>query len=320
VALEALKGAGLKMLRRLKVSCVALVTTVAALAGVVVLGASTFGGSVASASTLSAVDCSQAFGGDYLASVTGNAVTVNLNADCTSGPYYLVVYSATDNAVEPVITSSGTQLCPSPVDPNSYCSFPSQNDFPEFFQSIVEFTGTSAVAQLPSSCWQVDVITAPLNTPSVLENVTSGPGAFVWGEDGPPFASCTPASPPSAVSPLTIGYWKNHTAAMAPLLPQSLGSYVVSSTQEGVAVLSNPAAKYAENQLAAQLLAAELNVAAGATTCPALTSTIQDANSLLKTIGYSGPPSELVGPGSPYRTQAINDASVLESYNSGTLC
>jgi hypothetical protein len=308
------------MLRRLAMSVAMLSALAAASLGMVVQSASTIGGSAASASVLASVDCSpQLYGGDYLASLTGASATVTLSSDCTSTPYYLVVYSASDNVAYPVNTSSG-QLCPNPVDPNSYCSFPSPSDYPQFFQSSVRFMGASATVPLPSTCWQLDVITAPVNTPSVLDKVTSGPSAFVWGEIGPPNSTCTPATPPSAPSPLTIGYWKNHTDAMAPLLPQTLGNYVVATTDEGVAVLSDPSSKYAANQLAAQLLAAELNLAAGAASCPALASTIPDANNLLAANSYDGSPSTLFGPGSADRAEAVNDASILNNYNTGARC
>ncbi len=306
------------MLRRLTMSVGMLSALAAASLAVVVQSASTVGGSEASASVLASVDCSQPFGGDYLASLTGTSATVTLSSDCTNALYELVVYSASDNVAEPKNTSSGTQLCPNPVDPNSYCSFPSQSDYPQFFQSSVLFMGASATVPLPSTCWQLDVITAPVDTPSVLDNVTSGPTVFVWGETGPPNSTCTPGAPPP--SALTIGYWKNHTDAMARLLPQTLGNYVVNTTDEGVAVLSDPSSKYAANQLAAQLLGAELNLAAGAVSCPALASTILDANSLLVANGYDGPPSALFGPGSADRAEAVNDASVLNNYNNGDLC
>ena len=305
------------MFRRLAMSVGMMSALAAASLAVVVQSASTIGGSAASASVL-AVDCNQPFGGDYLASLTGTSATVTLSSDCTNGPYYLVVYSASDNVASPVNTTSGNQLCPNPVDPNSYCSFPSQSDYPQFLQGSALFSGASATVQLPSSCWQLDVIVNPLSTPSVLYNVTSGPGAFVWGEIGPPNTTCTPGAPPP--SALTIGYWKNHTGAMAPLLPQTLGNYMVSTADEGVAVLSDPSAKYAANQLAAQLLGAELNLAAGAASCPSLSSAIQDANSLLAENNYAGPPSTLFGPGSTDRTDAVNDASILNDYNNGALC
>ncbi|MCL6091650.1 MAG: hypothetical protein M1435_01680, partial [Actinobacteria bacterium] len=134
--------------------------------------------------------------------------------------------------------------------------------FPEYAAagSPVEFSGSTATVTLPNSCWQLDVENYFGAQVSPVTNVAEGLGGnFIWGENGPVGVSCTPVNTPGTAAPLTIGYWKNHTSAMSPLLPQTLGNYEVTTTTEGVAVLSDPSAKYAENQLAAQLLAAELN-------------------------------------------------------------
>lgn len=316
------------MLKRCLLSLGMLSALATASAAVIVQGASAIGGSAASASELSSIDCSQSFGGDYLASVTGSTATVTLNTDCNSTPYYLVVYTASGNQVQavnplpsdcPSYPTTSTAGMINPTDPNSYCSFPSSGDFPEYLVQTVQFTGSSLTVPLPSSCWQLDVVNAPLNIPSELTQVAGGLGNFVWGENGPTNSACTPPTT-STSSPLTIGYWKNHTSAMSPLLPQALGNYMVTTTTQGVAVLSDPSAKYAENQLAAQLLAAELNLANNAPTCPALATAITDANGLLTTIGYNGPPSSVIDSASPYRTQAIDDATTLVEYNQGTLC
>jgi hypothetical protein len=136
----------------------------------------------------------------------------------------------------------------------------------------------------------------------------------------------------------TIGYWKNwnscsttgnNRVAMAAktgnhlmdeFLPQSLGGFVVDTCAKGVAVLQAASGKYAENQLAAQLLAAELNVAAGASSCATVTTAITQANALLVTIGYTGPPSAKIGSNSQYRSQALALASTLDRYNNGLIC
>jgi hypothetical protein len=139
---------------------------------------------------------------------------------------------------------------------------------------------------------------------------------------------------------LTIGYWKhwnsytlygNKGAAecrpnktgntlMDCWLPQPLGNYQVTTALQGWQVLSQPAGKYAENQLAAQLLAAELNVAAGAGTCTAETNAITHANALLAGIGYNGPPSSKVSSKSPGYADFVSTASTLNAYNNNQLC
>lgn len=141
---------------------------------------------------------------------------------------------------------------------------------------------------------------------------------------------------------LTIGYWKHWNSATLGLtfnagsdcplkpqnnsladcfLPQTLGNYTVSSASQVVNVLSNPSCQYAENCLAAQLLAAELNVAAGAATCPAIIAAIPSANLLLSTYapGYL-PGSTIIGSKNAHRAAFISVQSVLNAYNNNQLC
>lgn len=134
----------------------------------------------------------------------------------------------------------------------------------------------------------------------------------------------------------TIGYWKNWASCagsnrvalsaktgnhlMDEFLPQSLGNYVVDTCAKGVAVLKAASAKYAENQLAAQLLAAKLNIAAGASTCSSVNTAIAHADSILVSIGYTGPPSAKLGAASATRTDALNTARTLDRYNNGLIC
>ena len=133
----------------------------------------------------------------------------------------------------------------------------------------------------------------------------------------------------------TIGYWKNWNTCTSNagqlanaaktgkkvldnVLPLTLGSYTVGDCKTGVAILSNASAKYAENALAAQLLAAEANVAVGG--APAdVQLAIQQANDLLKTVGYKGSPSSIIGSTNRYRAEAVRLATILDQYNNGLL-
>jgi Domain of unknown function (DUF5979) len=137
----------------------------------------------------------------------------------------------------------------------------------------------------------------------------------------------------------TIGYWRNwatcatsggvanrvaNAAAtgktlLDATLPQTLGSYKVDTCTKGVAVLSNPSARYAENQLAAQLMAAKANVYVGAA-CGTILTTISQADALLTSIGYTGPVSTKLGTASVNRTLALSLASTLDQFNNGLLC
>jgi hypothetical protein len=136
----------------------------------------------------------------------------------------------------------------------------------------------------------------------------------------------------------TIGYWRNWSSCsgtgndrvamaartgnhlMDEFLPQTLGNYVVDTCAKGLAVLSATSGKYAENQLAAQLLGAKLNIAAGASTCTSVNNAIAHADALLIQIGYAGPPSSKVGSSSPLRADFLATASTLDRYNNGLIC
>jgi hypothetical protein len=280
----------------------------------------------AGASPLSQLDCSQTAGGDYVATPSGNSISVTLSADCANTPYYLVVYSASNNKVD----SFNGSPCSDPV---SACIHPDPSDFPQYLQSTVQFTGSTATATLPSSCWQVDVVEGPFTIPGVLGD-NGAPFVGDWGEVGPLSGTCTPGSQVGA-GPFTIGYWKHWnsctlgslsmTAAhplMDNFLPVTLGTYVLGPAQvcQAAAILGSPSAKYAENQLAAQLLAAELDLGAGAPSCPAVQQAVGNANTLLASIDYAGVPSSVVGPQNPQRPDFVSTASTLNSYNNGQLC
>ncbi len=106
----------------------------------------------------------------------------------------------------------------------------------------------------------------------------------------------------------TIGYWKNHPEAW-PVNSVVLGNttYVKAA---GIAILGNPGGADATYQLAAQLIAAKLNVVKGANNS-AIASTITQADNFLKSKPYGSNPQ-----GSD-RTTAINLATALENWNSG---
>jgi hypothetical protein len=101
----------------------------------------------------------------------------------------------------------------------------------------------------------------------------------------------------------------------------TLGSYPVDTCQQAVSVLTNAAGKWAENQLAAQLLAAKLNVlAASGNVCPAGASAIAAGDSLLIQIGYTGPVSKIVTDKHALRAQFVATASTLDQFNNELLC
>jgi hypothetical protein len=146
--------------------------------------------------------------------------------------------------------------------------------------------------------------------------------------------------------PRTIGYWKNWnkctggkqatTAAknggaaagvfiVEDLLPQLIGDFNVTTCQQAVKVLSKQdqggtnRAKDAAYELAAQFLAAKLNLAAGAETCAAVETAVTNGQALLDQINFTGSGTYL-DKSSTNRTKALNLAATLDRYNNGNLC
>jgi hypothetical protein len=148
---------------------------------------------------------------------------------------------------------------------------------------------------------------------------------------------------------LTMGYWKNHlavngTAGCTGLpqgtgcskngpftktyLPKTLGNYTVSTIQQAAAVFaaancSSTTSQGAVACLAGQLLAAELNVANGASNCA--DAIIADANTFLSGGTVDGVTGiNYVGPSGTYtlssaqRAEAIKLKTALDTYNNGT--
>jgi hypothetical protein len=122
-----------------------------------------------------------------------------------------------------------------------------------------------------------------------------------------------PPPPPGDVNVGTIGFWKNHEADTTALLPQYLGNYQVSTFAQAKQVFDAANSKNAYNQLAAQLLAAKLNVANGAdSSC--ISATITQADSLLISAGYNGP-NTTASPSGPLKSTVTSVKNALDAYN-----
>jgi hypothetical protein len=157
--------------------------------------------------------------------------------------------------------------------------------------------------------------------------------------------------PPPGGMALTIGYWKNWSSCtaghQAPVLDQMLRKLANGGTPETLGKLVlNPSAlgastacQYAVNilsksaitgtkmpsdplfNMASQLLAADLNLAAGAGQCPASATAINSAHALLAKYGFDGKSSSSqLKVTSADATTANNLATTLASYNSDKLC
>ena len=76
--------------------------------------------------------------------------------------------------------------------------------------------------------------------------------------------------------------------------------------------------------MAAQLLAAQLNLSAGAETCQAVVDAVNDAQTLLASINFDGSGSFLQpkgkGGGGLLYQEANALAAILDTYNNGNLC
>ena len=79
---------------------------------------------------------------------------------------------------------------------------------------------------------------------------------------------------------LTPGFWKNHQTATEALLSQTLGGYVVSSFTQVSAIFDAMKCSAPANCMAAHLLAAQLDVTGGSSSC--IASTISDANAFFR--------------------------------------
>jgi hypothetical protein len=108
----------------------------------------------------------------------------------------------------------------------------------------------------------------------------------------------------------TPGYWKNHQSATQALLPQTLGTYVVSSFAQVTAIFDAMKCNAPANCLAGHLLAAQLDVSGGSSTC--ISPTILAANNFLTSIGYSGPGSYVLS--ASQASQALAYEVTLDNY------
>jgi hypothetical protein len=132
----------------------------------------------------------------------------------------------------------------------------------------------------------------------------------------------------------TQGYWKNHAAQTTALLPQKLGNYNVATFAQATAVFNKTNCSGSKTNdaigcLAGQLLAAELNLANGASPC--IQPTVDKATSFLKggTVTVGGNTAagvNYVGPSGTYtltatqRAIAVALAAALDAYNQNKSC
>ena len=116
--------------------------------------------------------------------------------------------------------------------------------------------------------------------------------------------------------PLSQGYWKNHSSAWpASALPMMLGTSNTYTKQQLLTILNTPVKGDASLILAHQLIAAKLNIAAGAIAPAPVPATIIAADAA---IGSSLIPMNIKSSTSLGKTMT-SLASTLDSYNNGKL-
>ena len=93
---------------------------------------------------------------------------------------------------------------------------------------------------------------------------------------------------PEPEEPRTIGFWKNHQEQTEEHLPMFIGGYEVVTFDDATDVF-NVNAKNAHDMLAAQLLAAEINVWNNVPSCQEVDDAIEAANGNLGVANYEGP-------------------------------
>ena len=201
-------------------------------------------------------------------------------------------------------------------------------DFRFVGQSGATAAGWEASGTLPPGTYDIRIFT------KVNDDDADGYDAIL--RDTEIGADC----PSGSAQPLTIGFWKNWTSCdgrgnQSPIMDAVLASFpgggtligdlFVNTCPEAVAILDKSklsgakAANDAAYGLAAQLLAAKLNVQANAVTCATVTNAIANGQALLDAIGFNGTGNFLTSP-SANRTLATNLAATLDSYNNGNVC
>ena len=173
--------------------------------------------------------------------------------------------------------------------------------------------------------------------------------ASPWTTQAPSPISFTPSYPGAAgktftvtytntrtfSAPLTPGYWKNHLTQVRPLLPQTLGSFAVSTTAVATSIYNvmncNNVTTNTQNAigcLAGHLLSTKLNIANGSDgTC--IAATVLAADNFLKLMPRTGSPSTMayIGPSGDYskitsggRSTAVTLKTALDKYNNAGGC
>ena len=175
----------------------------------------------------------------------------------------------------------------------------------------------------PGETWVFTCTETFTTAGTFTDNATATGTDTVDGNPAPTETASATVQVLAATPPLSAGFWKNHQSQTTALLPQSLGGYSVTTFAQASAVFAgmncsnrSTSTQNAVGCLAAQLLAAELNVANNASNACIFNTELQ-ANAFLTSVGYIGPTGTYTLTDAQ-RSTAVSLASQLDAFNNGT--
>ena len=175
----------------------------------------------------------------------------------------------------------------------------------------------------PGETWVFTCTETFTSAGTFTDNATATGTDTIDGNPAPTETASATVQVIAATPPLSAGFWKNHQGQTTALLPQSLGGYSVITFAQASAVFagmncsnSSTSTQNAVGCLAAQLLAAELNVSNNASNV-CIFNTVLQANAFLSSVGYIGP-SGTYALTDAQRSTAVSLASQLDAFNNGT--
>jgi hypothetical protein len=284
--------------------------------------------------------CTDAVGGELLLSHVCGGGGGGASSNITT-----VVHKGATDIGDPIVVGSTCDAVDAPAtvhDSGVLTTTPTGVTMP--VGSTVTFfffnNGTCNAPAWKSSAPDFDVSgqTSPVSIDPALAQSNLTPGNYSYiavfsSGDGNIVASSVGECEPFRVfaAPLTPGYWKTHlelskTSKNGPFtkdyLPQLLGTYNVDTIAKATAVwdkmnCSASGDNDALGCLAGHLLATKLNVANGSNPC--IQATIDAADALLISLGYSGPGGSYTL-SATQRSLAISLKTTLDQYNNGKGC
>ena len=194
---------------------------------------------------------------------------------------------------------------------------------------VMPYDPNAGVPDASNDTWCVDITVEPGQTLAIVVNNVPPPGG---GQRTPGYwknwNTCSPGNQARTAERnggVDAGFY-----LLDDVLPMTVGDFVIDDCETGQLLLdrrdlddkrNRKRASDAAYNLASHLIAAQANVAAGASVCPEVTQAIADANALLTSIGFEGDGTYLQPKDkSPERQLALQIAALLDAYNNGEVC